>query len=296
MRTPFLSLVAAAAFLVTAAPALAHDGEGAVNCPLQRHHAHHVRHECPCPPRITHETHRRVGLAEGRGGGSPASARGEEEYGRQNFSWAPTGPGDERPGPSTWRPGAGGRGLYSEAPPPAVYAERGPGGSVDHFFAQRGGDQRDRGERDFGDRFRAGQDAYGERHDDQGDRDDRYARGGGAYFGGEEYGRRDGAYAEGDHDGGRDFDHRFEQHGPRGHEYAFGYSREEERRWSSREGGAFGEQWGCPCGRYVSATDQYGFLTWPGKTHFWRGQAVNEQPTGGAPWADDPQGPVVVRP
>ena len=55
---------------------------------------------------------------------------------------------------------------------------------------------------------------------------------------------------------------------------AFGYTREEESAWSSAErGGGWSEERGWASGR-PSMTDRYGYLTWPGKTHFLHGQPV----------------------
>jgi hypothetical protein len=313
MRMPFYTL--AAALLFIAAPALAHD-RGAINCPIAHaapaHHlraVHHAHRSGGCPTQVAHEEHRHMAWTGGGHGWGPPAPRGEEAYGRQNFSWAPTGPGDEHPGPSTWRPGPGGPGLYGA--PPNAYAERGPGYG-DHQFDHRGVDQRDQGERAFSQQF-GGDRAYGHHdfdHRDQGERDfgDRFAHGEGGYGerdfehhgqGEREFGDRFARGGEGFGHGGADYgggeqgvDHRgFEQGG---HAYAFGYSREEERSWSSHQGGAFIEHRTCHC--HPSATDEYGFLTWPGKTHYWHGRPVDGQAGGPAPWADDPQGPIIVHP
>jgi hypothetical protein len=240
MRSPFLFVIAAATLLAAAAPALAHDG--AVHCPMNRaavrHIARHARHGCPCQPQAALEGRRHLAF-EGHGW-APAPARGgEEAYGRQDFSWAPTGPGDEHPGPSTWRPGPGGAGLYG-APPAGSPAA----GFADHRLDQRGFDQRDGGERAFSDRFDAEQRGAGER------------------------------------------------------EYAFGYSHEEEHSWSSHSGmgGGSMEHGARNCADQTSATDQFGFLTWPGKTHFWRGPPAGDPAMGPPPGADAPQGPIIVHP
>jgi hypothetical protein len=287
MRTPFFSLIAAA-LLFSAAPALApayaHDGDdgadgdsGAINCPVAHaapahhhvHAVHHARRSGGCPTQVAHEEHHHLAWGGQGHGWAPPPRGGDEEYGRQNFSWAPTGPGDEHPGPSTWRPGDEGSGL--QGAPPSVYAGR----DFDH---------RDQGERSFSEQFSHGERGYGDHHDfdhrDQGERDfgDRFARGG-----------------EGHGEG--DFDHRgFEQRGMGEQRFAFGYSHEEERSWSSQSGGAWMEHRTCPCEAHRSATDQYGFLTWPGKTHYWHGQPVDGRPMGPPPWAGDPQGPVEVHP
>ncbi len=65
---------------------------------------------------------------------------------------------------------------------------------------------------------------------------------------------------------------------------AFGYSREAESAWSTseRRGGWSDEGDGS---ERVSMTDRYGFLTWPDKTHYRRGQPMGEAPDIG------PQGP-----
>jgi hypothetical protein len=87
------------------------------------------------------------------------------------------------------------------------------------------------------------------------------------------------------HDGGMRREQGYAQGG--GH---FGYTREMDSGWSSSERGAGwasserssgwgGEQRGSS--DHVSMTDRYGFLTWPGKTHFLRGQPVG--PMGVAP-------------
>ena len=57
--------------------------------------------------------------------------------------------------------------------------------------------------------------------------------------------------------------------------FAFGYSREADSQWSSSEhhGGWAEERGGS--GR-PSMTDRYGFLTWPGKTHFIHGQPIDD--------------------
>jgi hypothetical protein len=60
----------------------------------------------------------------------------------------------------------------------------------------------------------------------------------------------------------------------------FGYTREMDSGWSSSERSERHDGWGGDGGR-PSMTDRYGFLTWPGKTHFLRGQPVG--PMGDAP-------------
>jgi hypothetical protein len=57
----------------------------------------------------------------------------------------------------------------------------------------------------------------------------------------------------------------------------FNYTREVDSGWSSSERH---DGWGGD-GRRPSMTDRYGFLTWPGKTHFLRGQPIG--PMGYAP-------------
>jgi hypothetical protein len=77
------------------------------------------------------------------------------------------------------------------------------------------------------------------------------------------------------HDGGMQREQAYAQSGG-----VFGYRREAESGWSSssseHHGGwdaEGGRAWGRP-----SMTDRYGFLTWPGKTHFLRGQPIEATP------------------
>lgn len=75
------------------------------------------------------------------------------------------------------------------------------------------------------------------------------------------------------HDGGMRHDEGYARSGG-----VFGYSREEDSQWSSaeRHGGWDDER--DESAERPSMTDRYGFLTWPGKTHFRHGRPISEAP------------------
>jgi hypothetical protein len=312
MRMPVLSLLSAA-LLLFSAPTLAHaDGDGgdagpAINCPLAhaapathpwRRTGHHLHRGGQCPT-VAAGGERRAWISRepvGPLAGGPSAPDEWGQYGHPGRGFAPQPPMGPRPygydgrgevappppmarlGPPAWRPAQPGPAPQGYAPggyPPQAYADergferRGPAygdegdRAFDHHFASPGYGERGYAERGYGDR------SYGDRGlVDRG-------------FGERGYG--DHAYGDRSY-GDRDLG----EHGYGAR--AYGYSSEQERSWSRErsEHWTSGGALACGCGR-VSTTDQYGFLTWPGKTHFWHGQPMDD--------ADgDPQAPIIVHP